>query len=461
MVPAFGERGKARSRVGHRPSGIMRETSTEPPMSLRRRLLILVPLALLVVAGGCKVRTINYFPPHPASVRVINLLPEAPAIDVQIDGSPAFSGVAFQSLTGYQSYDNKTTNVSVSLAGRTTPLISFSVPLAGEQPYTIVVFGTLSNTSATMLAEVANAPTNGNIQLAMFNAAINNASFDVYVTAPGVDISQLNPNYTFVSYNGVSLNLAFAPGTYQVRITQQGTKTVIYDSGGTALTPNIALTMIAYSKGSGVLVNAVVLESRGGSTQLDSVFARTKAVNAAPVIGAVNQSMGTTFQVVANLPYANAAPYSQVAQGPTQIDFEASATPGAVIASVPTTLAAGTDASVFVTGPPGAQQAFVLPDSNLPPFGGNVRLRFVNTAWDANPVNVALNGTAVATNVAYPTASAYVQVAAAPVTITFTDAVTGAVVLELTNVTLTSAQTNTVYLLGPAAAAGGFVTQDN
>lgn len=430
-------------------------------MSLRRRLLLLVPLAILVAVGGCKVRTINYFPPHPASVRVINLLPDAPAIDVQIGGSPAFSGVTFQSVTGYQSYDNQTTSFSVSVTGSATPLISFSFPLAGEQPYTVVVFGTQSNPSATLLAEAPNAPTNGNIQLAMFNAAINTSSFDVYVTAPGADISTLNPNYSFVGYNGVSLNLAFAPGTYQIRITQQGTKTVIYDSGGSALTPNIALTLIAYSKGSGVLVNAAVLESRGAFTLLNSVFARTKAVNAAPIVGPVNQSMGTTFQVVANLPYANAAPYSQVAQGPTQLDFEASATPGAVIASVPTTLQPATDASVFVTGLPGAQQAFVLQDSNLPPSGSNVRLRFVNTAWDANPVNVALNGTAAASNVAYPTASPYVEAAAATVTVTFTDAVTGAVLLSLPNVVLTSGQTSTVYLLGPAAAAGGFVTQDN
>jgi len=430
-------------------------------MSLRRRLLALVPLAILLVAGGCKIRTINYFPSHPASVRVINLLPEAPAIDVQIGGTTAFTGVAFQSLTGYQSYDNQTTSISISVTGSTTPLISFSFPLAGEQPYTIVVFGTLANPSATLMAEVANAPTNGNIQLAMFNAAINNSAFDVYVTAPGTDISTLNPNYTFVSYNGVSLNLAFAPGTYQIRIAQQGTKNIIYDSGGTALTPNIALTMIAYSKGSGVLVNAVVLESRGASTVLDSVFARTKAVNAAPVVGAVNQSMGTTFQVVTNLPYANASPYSQVSQGPTQIDFEAAATPGAVIASVPTTLGPGTDVTTFVTGLPGAQQAFVLQDMNLPPFGGNVRLRFVNTAWDANPVNVALNGTAVATGVAYATASAYVQAPAATATFTFTDSVTGAVLLSLPDVVLTAGQTNTVYFLGPAAAAGGFVTQDN
>ncbi|MFO1314680.1 MAG: DUF4397 domain-containing protein [Burkholderiales bacterium] len=430
-------------------------------MSLRRRLLALVPLAILLFAGGCKVNTINYFPPHPASVRVINLLPEATAIDVQVGGATAFTGVTFQSLTGYQNYDNQTTSFAVNVTGSTSPLLTFSFPLAGEQPYTLVVFGTLANPSATLMAEVASAPTNGNIQLAMFNAAINTSAFDVYVTAPGTDITNLNPNYTFVSYNGVSLNLAFPPGTYQIQITQQGTKTVIYDSGGTALTPNIALTMVAFSKGSGVLVNAVVIESRGGSTLLNSIFARTKAVNAAPVVGAVNQFMGTTFQVVTNLPYANASTYNQVSQGPTQIDYQATATPGAVIASVPTTLGPGTDVTTFVTGPPGAQQAFVLQDMNLPPVGGNVRLRFVNTAWDANPVNAAVNGTTVASNIAYPTASPYVQLATSTATITFTDAVTGALLLTLSNVTLTSNQTNSVYFLGPAAAAGGFVTQDN
>ena len=226
-------------------------------MSLRRRLLILVPLALLVGAGGCKVNTINYFPPHPASVRVINLLPEATAIDVQVGGATAFTGVTFQSLTGYQNYDNQTTSFAVNVTGSTSPLLTFSFPLAGEQPYTLVVFGTLANPSATLMAEVASAPTNGNIQLAMFNAAINMSAMDVYVTAPGADITNLNPNYTYVAYNGASLNLAFAPGTYQIRVAQQGTKTVVYDSGGTVLTPNIALTAIMYTKGSGVLVNAI------------------------------------------------------------------------------------------------------------------------------------------------------------------------------------------------------------
>jgi hypothetical protein len=429
-------------------------------MSFRRKLLVTIPLVLLLVVAGCKVNTINYFPPHPATIRVINLMPEAAAIDVQVGGQPAFSAVGFQALTGYQSYENTATTFTVNVTGSTATIANFSINLAGEQPYTLVMYGSMSNPSATMLSEVASAPTNGNIQLSVFNAAINQSGVDIYVTAVGADITTVNPNYGGVGYNGSSLNLAFTPGTYQIRVTTLGTKNVIYDSGATVLTSNIALSFITYSKGSGVLVNAVVLQSKGPGGPLDNVFAQIKDLNAASAVGPVDQLLGTV-PVVTNLGYAAVSNYNQVARGPAAVNFQASATPGAIIASTQAALGAGTDSSVFVTGLPGAQQAFVLNDLNLPPFSGNVRLRFVNTSWNSNPLNVGVNGVTLASAVAYPTASAYVQLAAAPVTIVFTDATTGAVVLQLDNVALTAGQTSTIYAIGPQGALGGVVTQDN
>jgi hypothetical protein len=429
-------------------------------MSIRRTLLLAIPLALLVVVGGCKVNSINYFPPHPAQVRVINLMPEPASLDVSIGGSPAFAAVPFQSLTSYQSYDNQTTSFSVAVTGSATPLVSFSFPLAGEQPYTLVLMGTLANPSATLLAEVPNAPTNGNIQLSVFNAAINNAAVDIYVTAPGADITQLNPNYFNVSYNGVSLNLAFPPGTYQIQICQQGTKTVIYDSGGSVLQPNIALTLLAYTRGSAALVNAAVIESKGGGTLLNTIFAFVKAINAGTGTTTVDLLQGTTKQISA-VAYANASLYQQVSQGATTLNFQATDTPGTIIASVPATLVPATDTSTFVTGPAGALQAYTLNDVNLPPFGSNVRLRFVNTSWNSNPVNVSVNNVPLASNIAFPNASGYVQVASGTFPITFTDAATGAVVLQLDNVNLTTVGTYTVYAIGPSGALGGFVTQDD
>jgi|KBSSwiStaDraftv2_1062776.scaffolds.fasta_scaffold08029_3 hypothetical protein len=429
-------------------------------MSFRRKLLVAFPIVVMLVVAGCKISTINYFPPHPASIRVVNLMPETAAIDVQVGGQPAFSAVAFQSLTGYQSYENTATSFSVNVTGSAASLISFSYNLAGEQPYTLVIYGTLTNPAASLLQEVASAPTNGNIQLSVINAAINQAAIDIYVTAPGVDITTVNPNFGSVGFNGTSLNLAFPPATYQVRITTQGTKTVIYDSGGTVLTPNIALSFIVYSKGSGVLVNAMALQSQGPGGALDSIYAQIKDMNGAPVVGAVNQLLGTTT-IVSNLPYTGVSSYTQIPQGPTTVNFEATATPGATIASTPASPGAGTDVSAFVTGLPGSQQAFVLNDLNVPPAGGNIRLRFVNASWNSNPLNVAVNGVAQATAVAFPTASPYAQLAAATVTVVFTDATTGAVVLTLPDLVLAAGHTSTIYVIGPQGAVGGVLTQDN
>lgn len=429
-------------------------------MSLRRTLLFVIPLAFALAIAGCKISTINYFPPHPASVRVLNLMTDAPGIDVQVNGSPAFSNVAFQAVTGYQSYNNETTSFSVNLTGSTSTLVSFSYPLAGEQPYTLLLYGTTVAPQLTLISEVASAPTNGNIQLAVFNAAQNNSSVDIYINPPGTDITTVNPNFYSVIYGGTTFNLAFPPGTYQVQVTIAGTKTVIYDSGGSALTPNVALSFIMYGVGSGTLVNAIVLQSRGPVALLNSIFARMKAINAAPGVGPVNQLLGT-LPVNLNVPFAGASSYSQIPQGAATVNFEASSTPGATIASTPATITPAADTTTFIAGPSGAQQAYVLTDQNLLTIPGQDRLRFVNASWNSNPVNATVNGTQLASNIAFPNASTYAQIPAATVTITFTDATTGAVLATQDNIVLTVNQTSSVYLIGPAGAQGILVTQDN
>ena len=50
--------------------------------------------------------------------------------------------MAFQTATGYQTYDNVSTSFTVTLSGTTTTVGSFSFPLGGEQPYTLLVYGT-------------------------------------------------------------------------------------------------------------------------------------------------------------------------------------------------------------------------------------------------------------------------------------------------------------------------------
>ncbi|MFO1312750.1 MAG: DUF4397 domain-containing protein [Burkholderiales bacterium] len=422
-----------------------------------RRSFFAVCLVVLAIAG-CKINTINYFPPHPAQVRVLNLLPGS-TVDVQITGQPSFTNVAFETITGYQTYVNQSTQFTVTFSGTSTQIGSFTIPLGGDQPYTLVVYGTSLAPLVTLVAEVAQAPTNGNVQLAVFNAAANNPNLDLYLTAPGVDIANVGPNFSFISYSGNSFNLAFAPGTYQIRATVAGTKTVVYDSGGQVYTPNIALTFIAYAVGSGTLVNAAVMESKGPYRTLNTIFSRLKAVNAAAGPGNVNM-LQDNVPLINGVNYPSGSLYSLAARGNTTVSFEASAAPGTSLGSVSTTLAPATDTTAVIAGTDLATTAFVLQDYNILPASGGNRVRFVNASLGSRPVNASITGTQVATGIAFGTASAYVATSPATVTITFTDAETGAVVATQGGIVFSANQTLSVYLVGPPGGQGVMVTLD-
>ncbi len=438
-------------------------------MSDRRKFLFSLP-AVPMLVSGCKIKTINYFPPHPANVRTLNVLPLLSAIDVTVNGNPAFSNVAYPAATGYQSYDNNRTSFAVFAAGATTSTLQFDFLLAGDVSYTLVVMGTTDNPSGGMLQEVPVPPSNGQFQLATFNGDITYSSLDVYVNVPGTDIGTVNPSYN-VGYNSTTRNLALQGGPWQIIVAIPGTKTVLYDSGALQIAGNIATVFLAYSTGSSFLVNAGFLQAGGAWTITNSLLSRTKVVNAAPGLGAVNQLMNSTT-VVTNLAYASAstfpvstAPdttttYTVVPASDSMLSFEATSTPGATVASVAAELKPGADQTVFVTGFPGANQAIVLNDINLPPFPGNSRLRFVNTSPDAGAMNVLIDGAPLVSGLAPNTASAYVEMAQATYAISFVSASTGATLLALPEVVPTQNSTTSIFAIGQVGSMTGLVTQD-
>ncbi|MEP7327893.1 MAG: DUF4397 domain-containing protein [Betaproteobacteria bacterium] len=429
---------------------------------MRRYWLSFLPFVLALVVAGCKVTSINYFPPHPAQLRVANLLPGVPAVDVLIGSNPTWTGVSFQSFTGYVDVENTTQIFTVNIAGTTSQLAQSTFVLAGEQPYTLVVTGTPSQPVINVLQEVANIPNNGSALISAFNGASNQTSLDLYATTPGVDLTTINPTYYGLNYNGITYNVSFSPGIYQLRATAANTKTVVYDSGPITVTGNAALFFIAYSTGSGVLVNASLLQSKSSAQLLDSTLTRVKTLHAAPQTGAVDlQQSG--LPIITNVTYSGFGGYVNSPAAASQVmSFVGAGTAAPTLAAVTATLPSGADQTVFLTGFPGALQAVYLADLNLVAAPGGVRVRFVNASPNAGPLTFTVSGTAtpVVTGLATPTASSYINLAAGTVTITATDTTTGDTVLTLPNVVLTSPQTSTVYVLGPVGAITGVVTQD-
>jgi len=427
---------------------------------MRRHWFLLVPLVLALVVGGCKINSINSFPSRPAQVRVINLLPGVASVDVTVGSNKLWTGVAFQTSTDYQSLDNVVQQFTVTVTGTTNQLLQSSYVLAGEQPYTLTISGTPSQPVLNLLQEVAQPPSNGSVLISAFNAASNAAAIDLYVVTPGTNISNIAPNFFGLNYNGTTFNFSFSPGTYQIIATTSPTKTVIYDSGPVTVTGNTGLFFVPYSAGSNLLVNAAMLQSKGPAILQNSKLAQVKMLHAAPQTGGVDL-LQNTVPIITNRTYSGFGGYVTVPAGPTQVmSFVNTGTTTPTLASVSASLLPGTDQTVFLTGVPSALQAVYLADLNVvaPPSG--VLVRFINASPNAGPVNISGATPALVTGLASPTASSYVNMAQGGVTFTFTDTTTGATLVTLPDVTLTSTQTYSIYLLGPVGALTAVVTRD-
>ena len=428
---------------------------------LNRRQILAGLFALPLTLAGCEIDTINSFPTKAAHVRVVNAIPNAPSLDVKVDGATSWPTLPFEGMTGYSDFSNETHTFSVTVTGAISTLTQANFNLAGEASYTLIVFGPVEAPALVLLSDDTISPSSGRFLLRVANAAAGAATFDVYVTAPGAALDTLAPNLSSISYGGSTGFLQLSSGTLQLRLTQTGTKAVIYDSGARTWSDNTATDAIVYTRSGGQLVNLALADINGANQRVivNSTLTDVKFVNAAFDTGAVNSLLDGTV-VNSNIAYAAALGYNIVAPGAHTISFEATATPGATVASVATTLAAATDTSVFIAGFGGAVRAIVLQDANFPAINANPRLRIVNASPDAPALDVLVNGTRQVSALAFPTASAYLSLSSGTYTLTFNNPSTGATVFTASGVALTSGQTSTLYLIGPAAQLSSLLTRD-
>ena len=237
---------------------------------------------------------------------------------------------------------------------------------------------------------------------------------------------------------------------------------MIYDAGSQTFASQASYQVIAYTKGSGTLVNGALLnlDSAGSGSIVNSAIAQFKLIHAAPGTAGINAFVDGT-NIFANVPYPGASSYATLTAGTHTVTVETVTAPGAVIATVAPPFAPATDTSVVVTGTPGAQTAVALADNNLPGTTGTVRIRFVNVATDVGAVDVLVNFAKKVSNLPARAPSDYVALVFDTYAINFDVAGTTTLILSLPTVGLTIGQSYTLYLVGSSDSYAGLLTRDD
>jgi hypothetical protein len=437
----------------------------EPWMNSRRVLIILLCLLSLALVS-CTSKNDGG---GDAKIRVVNVIPDAAAISLQLDNDPPLvNALAFQGLTQYLSAGRGSREFKVSANGGTTFAIDTTLSV-GANNYSYIVYGPVASAQSVLVLESGlTTPNSGTFNFRVINVAAGIGAVDVYLTAAGADLNSTSPNIANVGTGATSSLVPVNTGSYELRVTAAGTKDVIYDTGVQAFTNNQGTYQaVIYTKGSAKLPNVAVLnvDSTGTGQVNDNLLAEFKVLNASSVASPLNVLVDGNI-VLSNIPFAGISDYVTASAGSHSFAVQATATPGANLLTLVATLASATDTSLAFSGPAGALIPLVLNDNNLPSPAGRARVRFVNVSPGLGPLDVYVNFSKQLSGLASNSGSSYIEITADATIGTsyefdFNIAGTTSVALKLPSVSIIAGHTYTIYVVGAPTTPQAVVAKDD
>jgi hypothetical protein len=320
------------------------------------RLLTLLTLCCAIAACDSEGRTrgpsTNALAVHaaPSFGQLSFLREERASADLPYRGAASFS---FE--TGPYDF-----NVETLPPGASTPTRqgTFAATLEPDTDYQFIITETPPGTLDTLILSKPTFDTAAtNAEVTFVHAAPAYPAADVYLTAPGADLSAENPVGS-TSFRQQVAPQTFAPGDYELSLTEPANplNVLFRSAAGSLVAGQTNLFVITDGAGEGT-VAANVVRVAGDTTVLTDVnsTAGIRAINAA--------DDGLARDIVANdnfaaplfaaLPYADVSPYVPFAPGSADIVVTPAGNPGVIEGEVTSTILRGRAYTTVVAGAPG------------------------------------------------------------------------------------------------------------
>ncbi|WP_423223755.1 DUF4397 domain-containing protein [Candidatus Amarolinea aalborgensis] len=201
-------------------------------------------VAAFAVMGSLLVSTFSAYAAGPR-VRVVHASPDAPAVDVWVDGAKAFTNAPFKGITQYAGLTAGDHKVQVVPTGKTEPaVISATLTLDNDKDYTVVAVGKVANIEPLVLVDNNSAPAAGKAHVRFVHASPDAPAVDVAVKGGPVIFSN-------VAFKGVGDYTPVDAGTYDLEVRLAGTNTVALSVPGVKLDDGTVYTVFAMGLASG------------------------------------------------------------------------------------------------------------------------------------------------------------------------------------------------------------------
>ena len=211
-------------------------------------------LALLGVVAACDPTGNTSITSESASIRVANLVSDAPSISVSASGSNAGSGVAFGAVSNARLV-NIDDNAFVSTRTSDNFVMGTdTVIMTTGRHYTFYVLGTASQHAAKFAQDDTTFGTAGSFKLRFVHGSQTNSvsGLDLYVSGVSDTLANIDPVVPSLAYAAASPYIPTDTAKRRIRVTQVGQTTTLLDTTlTTAFADSTNITLVVSDKSGG------------------------------------------------------------------------------------------------------------------------------------------------------------------------------------------------------------------
>lgn len=340
--------------------------------------------------------------PATLKVQVLHASPDAPAVNVFVNGNEVLSDVDYKAGSPELTLNEGTYSISVDgilPGGNATVIGPVDLDLAGDTIYTIAAVNTVTTIEPVVISQPDTAVGAGAARLFVLHGAAAAPQVDVFVTAPDADLAASAPVGTF-SFKETIGPAEVPAGDYQVRVTAAGDPAaVVFDSGTITLndSDDLTLTAVPNSSGGAAAISLVALNGAGSLEILDAnTPTLLQVIHASPDAPAVDIVVDGAV-LVPGLAFPDATGFVEVPGSTYNVAVTVADNPGAVaIGPADLDLAPGVRYSVLAVGELAAIEPLILTDDPRR-VATNAKVRIVHASPTAADVDIYV--TAVGTDI--------------------------------------------------------------
>ena len=345
------------------------------------------------------------------TVRALHASPDAPAVNIWVNGAVALPGVDYAQGSGFVPVvEENNIQVEAIIPGGNVVVIDADVDLDYNTEATVIA---VDNVAAIAPLAIVNSSdnliTDGYFRAQVVHAAPAAPAVDVYVTAFDADLAgsaPVNGAGTPLAFQDFTGQLEVPAGDYQIRIAAGGDPAaVVYDSGEISLAAGADLMIVAVENtGPGATpVQLMVLDGTAAS-QLNDVNTPASVVAAhlspdAPAVDILADVNGTAedeaIPLVRNVAFTEFCELDSVpAPGDYTLSVVANADNSVVALQFPLAVEQGTEATAVVSGflssGDPAITALPLVDGSTRSVITETKLRITHASPTTGPVDLYL-----------------------------------------------------------------------